>query len=138
MPPFLIGAPVPVPLFRRRPQMNDFLNPKSMLTPGASGALVMVLANSLCLAFPEMAFRYIAIGLSFVLGLLVFQAVQMAVGQRVIYWILNSLIIFTMGVGATTIGAKLEGFQEAPLPAARASATAALSLVWMLSDAQAQ
>lgn len=48
--------------------MNDFLNPKSMITPGMAGALVMFLSNAICFQFPEIAPRWAALLLSFVLG----------------------------------------------------------------------
>lgn len=48
--------------------MSDFLNPKSMVTPGIAGALVMFLSNAICFQFPEVAPRWAALLLSFVLG----------------------------------------------------------------------
>lgn len=50
--------------------MNEFLNPKSMTTPGAAGALMMLLllANTFCAVFSEVAFRYAALSLSFLMG----------------------------------------------------------------------
>jgi hypothetical protein len=40
--------------------VNDFLNPKSMVTPGMAGALVMFLSNAVCFQFPEIALRWAA------------------------------------------------------------------------------
>lgn len=93
--------------------MNDFLNPKSMLTPGAAGALVMFLSNAVCQAFPEIAFRYVALGLSLLVGGIVFTATTMEIVSRICYWVLNSLIIFAMGVGSSNIGANLTQDQGA-------------------------
>ncbi len=87
--------------------MNQFLNPRSMSTPGVAGALMMLIANTVCINFPEFPFRYIALILSFVIGAVVFTASTMKVWERGIYWILNSLIIFSMGVGATNIAANV-------------------------------
>ena len=93
--------------------MNEFLNPKSMLTPGAAGALMMLIANSVCRAFPEFEFRYVALALSFVIGLLVFKAIAIGIGEKAFYWLINSLIIFATGVGASNIGANLESSKRA-------------------------
>jgi hypothetical protein len=87
--------------------MNDFMNPKSMITPGAAGGAMMLIANSLCNFFPEFAFRYVALGLSFMIGALVVVAASMHVLERSIYWIVNSLVIFSMGVGASKIAANV-------------------------------
>lgn len=91
--------------------MNEFLNPKSMSTPGAAGALMMLIANAFCSNFPECQFRYVALILSFVFGAIVFGATTMKVWERGIYWIVNSMIIFSMGVGASNIGANIEAKQ---------------------------
>lgn len=87
--------------------MNQFLNPKSMSTPGVAGALMMLIANTLCINFPEFPFRYVALILSFLIGAIVFTASTMKVWERGIYWIVNSLIIFSMGVGSTNIAANV-------------------------------
>jgi len=87
--------------------MNEFLNPKSMSTPGAAGALMMLIANALCNNFPEFPFRYVALILSFAIGAIVFTATTMKAWERGIYWVVNSLIIFSMGVGATNIAANV-------------------------------
>jgi hypothetical protein len=87
--------------------MNEFLNPKSMLTPGIAGALVMFLSNAIVQQFPEIAFRYVALGLSLLVGGLVFTATAMEIIYRVGFWLINSLIIFAMGVGSSNIGANL-------------------------------
>ena len=87
--------------------MNEFLNPKSMLTPGVAGGLIMLLTNALCSYFPEIQPRYVAIILSFVIGALMLSASKMKAWERGAYWVVNSLIIFSMGVGATNIGANI-------------------------------
>ena len=51
--------------------MNDFLNPKSMRTPGVAGSLMMFLVNGLASQFPELPARYLALCLSFLLGSIV-------------------------------------------------------------------
>jgi hypothetical protein len=87
--------------------MNEFINPKSMTTPGAAGTLMMLLANTVCAAFPEVAFRYVALMLSFMIGSIVFKAAGLGKWERGAYWFINSLIIFSMGVGTSNIAANV-------------------------------
>lgn len=87
--------------------MKEFLNPKSMSTPGAAGALMMLLANAICANFPELAFRYVSISLSFLIGSIVFASANLKMWERGVYWLVNSLIIFSMGVGASNIAANV-------------------------------
>lgn len=93
--------------------MSEFFNPKSMSTPGAAGALMMLIANALCNNFPEFPFRYVALILSFAIGAIVFSATTMKIWERGIYWVVNSLIIFSMGVGASNIAANVASKQLA-------------------------
>jgi hypothetical protein len=111
--------------------MNEFLNPKSMLTPGAAGSLMMLLANTLCAVFPELAFRYVAISLSFVIGLAILVSANMKLAERATYWVINSLVIFAVGVGTSNIAANAAaGPGGAPKAELRQSlATAATLLV---------
>lgn len=88
---------------------QEFINPKSMITPGAAGALLMFIVNGLCYSFPELEPRVVALVLSFVIGTVVFKAVSLRIGERTAYWIINSLIIFVMGTGAANIAAKASG-----------------------------
>lgn len=84
--------------------MNEFLNPKSMLTPGAAGAVMMLIANAITNQFPEFPFRYTALLISFLLGAMVFKSDSIKGWERPFYWICNSLIIFSVGVGTSNIG----------------------------------
>ncbi|HYV65477.1 MAG TPA: hypothetical protein VE964_04490 [Myxococcales bacterium] len=88
--------------------MQDFLNPKSMATPGLAGALVMFIVNGLSVPFPDLPPRYAALGLSFAVGTLVFKAERMRVPERFMYWLVNSLIIFVVGFGTANLGHKVE------------------------------
>ena len=87
--------------------MNEFLNPKSMLTPGAAGSLMMLLANTLCAVFPELGFRYVAISLSFVIGLAMLISANLRLAERMSYWVINSLVIFAVGIGTSNIAANV-------------------------------
>ena len=88
--------------------MNEFLNPKSMTTPGVAGAMVMFVANSICFQFPEIEFRWAVIALSFLAGAIVFSAKDLRFSHRVVFLVLNSLIIFSVGVGTSNIAAKVQ------------------------------
>lgn len=113
--------------------MNEFLNPKSMSTPGAAGALVMLITNTLCYNFPEFSGRYIALALSFVVGAVVFQASVMKKWVRSVFWVVNSLIIFSVGFGTSHIAANVaaaeKSRQQASTENAAALASNAMSLL---------
>jgi len=86
--------------------MNDFVNPKSMMTPGAAGALVMFLSNAICFQFPDIQTRWLALGLSFVLGAFVVAAAKPKVLSAAGFWFINSLIIFAVAAGSANEAAK--------------------------------
>ncbi len=89
--------------------MTDFLNPKSMVTPGMAGALVMFLSNAICFQFPEMAPRWTALLLSFVLGGIVIAAAKLRYLPAAGFWLINSLIIFAVAAGSAGVAAKTTG-----------------------------
>ena len=95
--------------------MNEFLNPKSMFTPGVAGSFVMMLANTLCAVFPELGFRYVVVIASFLVALALQASSKLGFTNRALFWVLNSLVIFTVGVGASNTAANL----ASPPPAAR-------------------
>ena len=92
---------------------SDFLNPKSMLTPGLAGILVMTLANSVSSAI-NLNPLYVALGLSFLIGTLIFQNVKVKWLSGV-YYVLNSLIIFNMALGGNAVGLQLSHAEVAGL-----------------------
>src|SRR6266576_2614428 len=83
---------------------SDFLNPKSMLTPGACGAIVMGITNALAtnLNLHGSSRMLLCLGLSFLIGTLVFAAGIKQVWQKLVFYVFNSLIIFTMGAGVNS------------------------------------
>jgi len=88
--------------------MNDFLNPKSMLTPGVAGALMMFLVNGLAFQFPELSLRYLALFMSFLIGSVVWFSDlkgRAPMVQKCVYWVLNSLVIFVVGFGTSNLAA---------------------------------
>jgi hypothetical protein len=86
--------------------LKDFLNSKSMLTPGIAGAITMLVTNTLHLQF-DLPQKWIALVLSFTLGTLVFGDKTTPLWQRAIFYLFNSLIIFAMAVGTNVAGDSL-------------------------------
>jgi len=88
--------------------MKEFINPKSMLTPGVAGSLMMFLVNGISFQFPEIPTRYLALFLSFLIGAIVwFSEIKgkSPGAQKAVYWILNSLVIFVVGFGTAHLAA---------------------------------
>lgn len=91
--------------------MNDidrFLSPESMLTPGLAGGMTMGITNALAFQFgldaPQPAL--IALVLSFLFGLCVFVSAKSGIrrGVKALFWVINSLVIFTVAAGSNSIG----------------------------------
>jgi quercetin dioxygenase-like cupin family protein len=92
---------------------EEFLQPKAMLTPGIAGGVTMLIANALWVAF-SLPPRWTSLALSFLLGLLVFVATtRVPVWQRAVYYLLNSLIIFSVSIGTNYVGV---GVTRPPTP----------------------
>jgi hypothetical protein len=87
-------------------KVEEFLQPKAMLTPGIAGGVTMLIANALWVAFgfPQ---RWTSLALSFLLGLLVFVATNVPLWQRAVYYLVNSLIIFSVSIGTNYVGVGL-------------------------------
>ncbi len=92
--------------------MQEFLNPKSMLTPGGAGALLMFLVNGIACQFPEIESRYMALVISFLLsGILIISAKALLKTnfiEKALYWALNSCIIFVVGFGSANIASEMK------------------------------
>lgn len=83
-------------------QIGDFLNPASMLTPGFAGAVAMMISNTLVHAF-GLPPAWSALVLSFLLGTIVWVA-SVSLLRGAVYYVLNSLIIFSVAFGTNTLG----------------------------------
>lgn len=81
---------------------DEFLNPKSMMTPGVAGSLVMFLTNALCYNFNLQA-RWVGLGLSAIVGLLILLTGKIPFWQKVVFYFLNSMIIFSVGMGTANL-----------------------------------
>lgn len=83
--------------------VDAFLRPESMVTPGALGAIAMLVTNALAHNFAFISPAYLAILLSFIFGLTAIVKATSLV-QKLIYYVINSLIIFSVAAGSNTIG----------------------------------
>jgi hypothetical protein len=79
-------------------RFQDFLTPEAMLTPGVAGSLTMMIANALAVNFTAPR-AWTGLVLSFVFGLLVLASTK-SIWQKAVYYVLNSLVIFCVAVGA--------------------------------------
>ena len=82
---------------------KEFFNPSSMLTPGIAGAVAMTIANTLSAQF-GLNPAVVALLCSFLIGLLVVTAKTVPSWKKYVYYLFNSLVIFTMAVGSNTLG----------------------------------
>jgi hypothetical protein len=84
--------------------LDEFLNPKSMLTPGVAGALTMLITNALSSQFGLWP-NYTGLVVSFTFGLIIFRAAsRVRFFERFVYYSLNSLVIFSVALGANQGG----------------------------------
>jgi hypothetical protein len=105
--------------------MNDFLNSKSMITPGFAGGVVMLIANALSSQF-GLPVKWIVLVASIVLALLIFLLDQTTrLAAKAVACLLNAAIIFSVSVGsngaitAAKAGATIQSTpptEAAPLP----------------------
>ena len=83
------------------PEAKDFLSPYSMLTPGLAGAITTGIAMPLVVSF-DLKFKWVALVIGFMLALLIVLQFKKGISrlERAIYCVLNTLIIFSVSVGA--------------------------------------
>jgi len=104
---------------------DEFLNPKSMLTPGVAGGLTMLMTNSLTSQFGLLP-NYTGLALSFLFGLLVFQTtVQLPWPKLAAYYVVNSLIIFSVAIGTNHAGVETARVANRPTAAKEVAPKAA-------------
>jgi hypothetical protein len=84
---------------------DGFLNPKSMVTPGAAGALTMMITNTLAKNFGLWP-NWTALLISLIIGALVVfvPASSMFWLWKTLLWVVNSLVIFAMATGTNQAG----------------------------------
>ena len=82
--------------------IQDFIHPKEMLAPGVIGLITMIVTNALGNAF-ELPHSWTALVISALFGLLVGIPELVPLLRKGLYFVLNSLIIFSMATGANVI-----------------------------------
>jgi len=87
----------------RKRYVNEFFNARSMLTPGIAGATAMMITSSLVAAF-RLPGSFVALGISLLLGLVVMTDESIKMPERIIFYVLNSLVIFSMAFGLNAAG----------------------------------
>ena len=83
--------------------LAEFLNPNSMITPGAAGAFTMTITNTLCQQFGALHLGVTGLVVSFLFGAVVF-GYGASIAARLVYYLINSLVIFTVAMGSNAIG----------------------------------
>ena len=85
--------------------VKEFLNPKATLTPGIAGSLAMVAANGMWVGFglPQ---AWTALVVSVLCAILLAAGAAAPIWQRVIYVVLNALVIFSVGLGTNGLGSR--------------------------------
>lgn len=97
---------------RRRnkmPLMDEFINAKAMITPGVAGTSVIMVTGTLVSQF-DVPGNWVALITSFLIGTAVWSDESVTLPNRLVLYVLNSLIIFTVA----------NGINAAALEAARA------------------
>jgi len=82
---------------------SDFLTPQSMLTPGAAGAMVLLCTNTMYQQFGWEP-KYCAFFLSALLGLLILKELKTQLIYKPIYYVFNTILIFTISLGGNSVG----------------------------------
>lgn len=83
--------------------MEDFIRAKAMMTPGVAGASTTMMTGTLVQVF-GIPGDITALALSFLLGLLVWADTGVPVVQRVVFYLINSITIFSVAVGLNQAG----------------------------------
>jgi hypothetical protein len=80
--------------------LKEFLNPNATLTPGIAGGLAISISLPLAINF-GMSVKWPAIVVSFLLGSIIILSFKDPISSvlRLVYWVLNSLIIFATAIG---------------------------------------
>lgn len=91
----------------QRAKVDDFLEPRSMITPGALGAVAMAATNAFCNNFDFLNRGYVGLGLCFAFGLAAVIK-EASYVERVVFYMLNSIIIFSVAFGANQVGQRIQ------------------------------
>jgi hypothetical protein len=118
--------------------LDQFLQPQSMVTPGALGAIAMVGTNAISGSFPYMNLPFTALLLSGLFGLAAIVK-SVSVPERVLYYLLNSVIIFSVATGSNKLGQQVQQQAWLSLPSLAAYAAPNFNMdAWAPSPEKAQ
>ena len=98
---------------------NEFLNPKSMVTPGAAGAIIMLISNTLWVTFGLPA-DWSALLFSFLFAAMVVGTYLAPFWHKALLVVFNSLIVFSLGIGTMYMGGTAFGSRDTPTSTSRA------------------
>ena len=83
--------------------MEEFLNSRSMLTPGAAGATVTLITGTLVSQF-GLPGNWTGLAVSFIIGLIVWADTSLSMVKRFFFYIVNSMLIFAVAIGLNEAG----------------------------------
>lgn len=91
--------------------LESFLQPNSMITPGVAGGMVTLIANTAWMQF-DLPAKWVALLVSACFGFLVLKGLSTSLYTRGIYFVLNTLIIFSMAMGTNTAAVQMSVSSE--------------------------
>ena len=103
--------------------LDQFLQPQSMVTPGALGAIAMMGTNAIAGNFPYMSLPFTAFLLSGLFGLAAIVK-STSLSERILYYVLNTIVIFSVATGSNKIGQQIQPHASLLSPSGAAYAAA--------------
>ncbi len=91
--------------------IDNLVSVQSVLMSGVAGVAIMMITNTLWVAY-LLPPRWIALALSFLMGSVAFVAFKQTLGQRILYYLCSSSIIFLVAVGSNRAGLILMGLTQ--------------------------
>jgi hypothetical protein len=91
--------------------MDEFLKSKAMMTPGVAGGVTTMITGTLVSQF-GLPGNWTGLVISLLLGLAVWADKSVAVYQRIIYYVINSLTIYAVAIGVNTAGMAIQYSSE--------------------------
>jgi hypothetical protein len=95
---------------------DDFIKSKAMVTPGAAGSATTMLTATLStqLSLPP---SWTGMAISFLFGTLTFADKSVPLLQRFVFYVINSITIFTVAMGINYAGMTISETRETKPPA---------------------
>ncbi len=83
--------------------MDDFVNSKAMIAPGVAGSATTMITGTLVTTFGFPG-AVTALAVSFVFGLMVLADKTLTMSYKLLFYVINSMIIFSVAVGLNQSG----------------------------------